>query len=540
MESSENVVPGSLEVHSPFRLTGRWLPAAALGFGVAIAAAGAYLILSHTPWGVGVTHDGLFYLSAAQNFAAGEGVSWIGSGGQLKPLVHFPPFYPVVLGLLVRFGTSPAEAARWLSAVLFGLSASLLGFAIHRGTRHLWLGLVAAVIWLTSPVLLSVHLAAMSEPLYLALALLGLVSMASYIVRPSRRALVLSAAAVGMAWLTRWVGASLVAAFAVALLTLRREPLRDRLRVTIMFLTIAVLPVALWLARNIALTGSPTNRTLGYHPPTLDTLRQLLDVLTRWVTTAHLSHWLEASVLAAGVVLMGAISIRQLTVGRAGRAYGATLSLIGLFSLVSYLLFLTASLTFFDASTRVDDRILSPVLPLGVLVILTSLGSLLPDDWRSLLAAPLVVAALWVTLPNAWARSGMLLTSMREEGLGFASRTWQQSATVEWIRGLPREAILYTNEPTALQYLASRAARGIPQRYDPVTLIPHTDYLEQLEGMRSELRQPGSALVIFSPGSWPDEAAPMRDLTAGLVVLASTPDAQIYVHPDSPEMPSPP
>ena len=32
----------------------------------------------------------------------------------------------------------------------------------------------------------------------------------------------------------------------------------------------------------------------------------------------------------------------------------------------------------------------------------------------------------------------------------------------------------------------------------------------------------------------------MEDLNAGLVVLASTPDAQIYVHPDSPEMPSPP
>jgi hypothetical protein len=486
---------------------------------------------------VGITHDGLFYLDAAHAFARGQGLSWVGSGGQLKPLVHFPPFYPLLIGLLVRLGISPAEAARWVSAALFGLNASLLGTCVYWATRRLWMGLVASLIWLASPVLLSAHLAAMSEPLYLALMIFGLISAASSIVRPSRPTLVLSAIAVSLAWLTRWVGASLVVAFAIALLTLSRAPLHSRLRSAGIFLAIASVPMAIWLARNVALTGSPTNRTLGYHPPTVDTLRQFLDVLTRWVTTTHLSHWIEAGVLVGAAAMLSAVSIHKLASGKDGRPQAPSLSLLALIALAGYVLFLAASLTFFDASTRIDDRILSPILPLALIAALGALDTLLPRDRRSLLAAPLVLAGLWATLPNAWASSSQLLRSMREEGAGFSSRAWQQSETVAWIRALPAGAIVYTDEPAAVRYIASRETRATPQRYDPVTLIPRPDYAEQLETMRSDLRSPGSALVVFISGSLPDESAPMEELTAGLLLLATTSDAQIFVHPENPEEP---
>jgi len=57
----------------------------------ATGVAGAALILWSTPWGVGIVHDSLFYFSAAENLAFGRGLFWAGGGGELKPLVHFPP-----------------------------------------------------------------------------------------------------------------------------------------------------------------------------------------------------------------------------------------------------------------------------------------------------------------------------------------------------------------------------------------------------------------------------------------------------------------
>ena len=234
---------------------------------------------------------------------------------------------------------------------------------------------------------------------------------------------------------------------------------------------------------------------------------------------------------------LSVLSIRQYGLPERRRPLAPVLSLLALLCLASYLFLLTASLAFFDASTRLDNRILSPIYLLAVVAILCTLGSLLPKDRWSLLAIPVVLAAMWATVPYAVTESNGLLTAMRQEGLGFSSRSWRQSTTVAWLQTLSPEAVIYTDQVGAVGYLASRETHSVPQRYDPVTATLRGDYEQQLQTMRSSLQSPGAALVLFASTNLPEEAATLGDLTSGLILLAATSDAVIYVDPTNPIRP---
>ncbi|MCJ7706084.1 MAG: hypothetical protein MUO38_00565, partial [Anaerolineales bacterium] len=56
----------------------------------------------------------------------------------------------------------------------------------------------------------------------------------------------------------------------------------------------------------------------------------------------------------------------------------------------------------------------------------------------------------------------------------------------------------------------------------------------------ASLQTPGAALVLFASTNLPQEAPTLGDLTSGLVLLATTSDAVIYVDPTSPIRPPPP
>ena len=131
-------------------------------------------------WGVGVSHDSIFYISAAENFLEGNGISRIGGGNVAKPLTHFPPLYPLSLSSLGYF-IGLREAADWSAAVLFGINAVLIAVIIYVGTKSLWAGLSGGLLGVISPLLLNIHFEAMSEPLYLASTLTSLLLLACYL-----------------------------------------------------------------------------------------------------------------------------------------------------------------------------------------------------------------------------------------------------------------------------------------------------------------------------------------------------------------------
>jgi hypothetical protein len=68
--------------------------------------------------GVGVRTDSVAYLWGAENLAKGLGLGRLNGLGELKPMTHWPPFYPLLLTLFELAGIPALAGARYLGAVL--------------------------------------------------------------------------------------------------------------------------------------------------------------------------------------------------------------------------------------------------------------------------------------------------------------------------------------------------------------------------------------------------------------------------------------
>ncbi len=492
---------------------------------------GTLTIVVATPQGAGFGNDSIFYWSGAGNLLAGRGYTRVGGAGNLIPITHFPPLYPLLLALGSRLsGFEVADVARGAAAILFGVNLTIIWLMIRRATSSVLAASLASLLVLTAPSLVDRHLWAMSEPLYFALMLLTLWTLASAVIRRSRVWLVLAAGFAGSAYLTRYAGLSLIASSALVLILVGQGPARERFKEAALFVGVALVPGIAWQIRNQLLTGSMSNRVLIWHPPTVDQLRGAGVTLASWLPLEIVPEVVRAGTvgLAALVIVAGLVGMTR-SKGRLDHAL--TLTIFTVAHGVAYVVFLLISLSLFDASTRLNQRILSPVFLLAI-VSASVLGWHIYLRFRSrrteavLIGSVLVFALIQARLTTA------LLLESAVEGLGFSATTWRNSETVLAIAELDDELILYSNEALPISYLSGRPAFSIPETVDPVKGGQRDDYLQQMQGMRSRLEAGEAVLVLFQPQALASEFPDLETLTRGLRPAVIATDGVIFMSED--------
>ena len=492
-----------------------------------LALLAAAIIWIATPRGVGIEYDSVFYWSAAENLLQGRGLGRIDGTGEFIPLTHFPPLYPLALAAVAGIsGASVATAARLISAVLFGLNLFLLGRLIVGLGAGRWAVYGCVPLGLTAPTILERHLWAMSEPLYFVWLLCWVGFLSRCISEPANKWLWAAAAASGLATLTRYAGLSLLATGVIAILILEARPWIARVQHAALYGVLAALPPVAWQVCNLLISGTPTNRIVLFHPPGLDQLREAGSTLAAWVPYPAFSAEFRLGVLA-----MAGVGALILLVGWArpgGEARGGApwrlATIAGLHGAV-YLGFLGVSLTFFDASTRLRDRVLSPLFLVGILLV-AGLLALRRPAVSGIRTAALVALALLV-VPYSARAVGRLRES--REGLGFVSPAWRGSETVALTRQLEDRLQLYSNEAFPIYFLTGRPATWVPERIDPVKGAERSGYRQDLEAMHARIDAGEAALVLFRPESLRPELPPLDELIAGREAALIAADGAIYL-----------
>lgn len=491
-----------------------------------LALLGAAAIRWASPHGIGVGYDSMFYLTSAESLSTGQGLCWVGGGGELRPLTHYPPLYPGLLAGFAWLGVDVLAAAQWVSSVLMGLNILAGGLVVARVTDSSLAGILAGALLLISPVLLDVHLEAMSEPLFLFLMIAALAALTEHGSRASRGPLLAAGIASALAYLTRYVGLSLIACGLVLVLLWPGRRARERLGEAAVFGAAPLIAAVAWSARNLALTGSISNRVFGFHAITRATLRQAADTVSAWLLPESVDLRVRLVVFSLAMLAGAALAAKVFrsadadTTGRGRRFLIAVVVFSGL-----YAAGLGTSLLFFDASTRLTDRILSP-LHTGLLLGAAVWVAHLPRKWcwaAGLLLLVLGTSYLWGSYD--------LLAEARAGGRGFNTNTWRSSETIAWVSRLPAGTLVYSNEAFPIQFLTGIPAYWVPERIDSVKGIPRPDYQDQLQEMRNRLRESGSVLVIFTGGHYRVELPPLEELTEGLVRVGETSDGLLFADP---------
>jgi hypothetical protein len=499
-----------------------------------------------TRWGTGLTPDSASYIGGASSLLAGDGFIMPRADAGPVAITHFPPLYPALIAAAsAASGVSPAAAARWLNVLLFGANVFLVGL-LARGTAAtaswpgaLVLGLGGAFFALTSVTLLRMHSMAWSEPAYIFCWLLGVMALVAYR-RTSRWPALVAAAACGAAvGLTRYAGLPVVGAAAIMLLFFGRPPLRRRIRDTLLYLMIALGPLALWLVRNFAVAGTATNRGVSWQPLDAGHMTEASRVLASWLLlpTAWLPPAVVGAILLGAIVVGVAVVVADARASRApadaagGDAAGVAL-LLGLFAVI-YVAFIAVSITLFDRHVPVDARILSPVFVAGVVVLLH--GTRLVGGPRVPLARYAVAAVVCVLAARSLIAGALFVRSSYESGLGFNGAAWRESTVLRAIEQLPPTVAVYSNWPEAVLLRTGRPIARLPwaRHLNP-------SYEADLAGLAARMKAGTSVVAYFRRyrrGSVASEQELLERLP--LAQRVRTRDGAIYVLDDA-EAPSTP
>jgi 4-amino-4-deoxy-L-arabinose transferase-like glycosyltransferase len=494
---------------------------------------GMLALWQSTPYGLGLVNDSAFYIEGADNLLQGNGYVRTSGGGEIKPITHFPPLFSLLLAGISLTGLELLVAARLLITLLFGVIILLTGLSVYRISRSWLFALLGALLLATSDVFLVVYSMALSEALFLGLMLGAFLALSRGVEQPSLGWLVGAGVLLSLATLTRYAGASLYLTAMLAVILMGWAGQRRNWKaigVRLAALLTGGIPLLLvWgLVSSLgANSESVGNRLVTWHPPALGMLFEAAKNLLTWLAADDLLQ--NAPIFGRLLSLVSLLLLPGLLPWLAWRVWprrrsafphAALAWTLGLHIPV-YLGFLVVSLTLFDASTPLNERILSPAY-LAMLVLFTAgLGwawRWLVErryKWRWAVAAVALLVAAFSLVDGISA-----VQQLGKDGQGFAHSGWQQSPAIQVVRGLP-QVTLYSNKPTAIYLLTGRSAYITPTPTDAVTGMERETFSADLAEMQQRVREGRAVLVLFGlrDSADPGEADLYDILSAGLPVL---------------------
>jgi len=423
---------------------------------VAMALLGTAHVLVRTwTYGAAITPDAIHYLSAAESIAAGTGLK-VFDGGLF---VFYPPFFPMLLAFIDILGIEPRESVRWVNAAIFGLIILTSGFWLLRTLASRTLALAATALILVSLPLNSLASQAMTEPLFVLLAILALMQMGTFIGGEAKwRPVLLAAVFTALAALTRYPGVTLILAGVAVPFLHPSTPFVARMRYAIVFGGIASLPVAAALLRRW-LIETTLEAPEGASGQSLSiSLRQVARAAREWVVPESAPDWsANLWIAAAALLAAGAATMLFLVVIRrqAAAPNSQTALPFVVFSLI-YLAFTIAVVPRL-VGQPIDGRYL---LPLYVPVILgcAFLVNEILDELRQRMLlkwvpASLVLVAILSSIGFSIQRNAITTVEAREFGYfnsSYNTTYWDEFETLKYLKENPLDGPIFSSGSSVL------------------------------------------------------------------------------------------
>ncbi len=460
------------------------------------------LVLWITPYGSGVNPDSLTYFGGAKNLLSGQGYTMDGS-----PITHFPPLYSLFLAAMTLLGDNIVQAARLLNAIFYGINAGLIALIVYLATGRKFLPSTLAVLFfLSSGRLIELYTSALSEPLFITLSLAAILLLWLYVAKLKLSSLITFSIFFGFAVIARFEGIFfLPALYVIVFFYGRGHNFKQRFWNTILCLSLTCTPMTIFFAGNIISNGSATDRIFIAHPiPISQYMEELRNLGINFLAPISLPVWvmpvfwgLVAVILIAQIFLI----IKRHSRNIRWHSIDTIMPVTWLLFFGFYLVLLYVSITFFDASTPVDARVLSPILCITIVGVFSAIWMISKTLKASLVwCGFLLCAALSISLktPDAIGAAA----AIQENGSGYTSRQWLNSETIAFVKLLPDDLEIYSNGPDVLGFLNEKKSISIPNQTFSVTREANSLYTIQIDAMCKLIKEKGAVLVYFNQITW--------------------------------------
>ena len=389
-------------------------------------------------------------------------------------------------------------AAKILNAMCLAATTLLLTFGLPHITRTA--RYLTAALFLCSYTVLYNHAWAMSEPLFFVFlfgALVALFKHLSMAEENNTLLLIVGAGLSALALLTRFAGISLVPVFVVALLQENwKRPIR-LIRDWAIYGSITLAPLLALSLWNNTRSDSGLGHDLHINELTAHKLGQFRVTILEWFfpyrvfsIMPELAQWSLIVAIVAFLAVGTFLAIR-----RCRTTY--PFAVLWGFS-TAYLAVVVATILLSDQQVPLDYRLLSPLyiglLALGVCIadsLLRRLGLGLPVMILILLAV-LYFAAFTAFRGVVFARSTF------SYGLGYGSKAWASSETLQYVRTHADSFTFFSNAPEAIELLTGiDDIHWIPFKKDMMSRDTNPSYHAQIHELHALASQQKAQVAIF-------------------------------------------
>jgi hypothetical protein len=522
-------------------------------FGCAVL--GMLAVLYATQLGPGLGGDAAIYLTSARNMIAGQGLGIWDPENKFQLLPYFPPFFPIVLGIMGILQIPMVEGARWLHALLFGATILISGLLLYRTSRSACLSIILSAVIAFSPIMSHVFMWAMSEPIYLFVGILCLWFLLKYLETPLRIFLILAAMAAGISFFTRYLGISFVLLGAFAILLMTRTRFISRVGQLAIFLLVSCTPIGLWVIYDRMSTGTVSSRsvTTGSSLPVQLTslahgIREVFAswfIPFSWVEAPPYPAYLNTVVLIAIFGIVFAVALALLSWQSKRLAHWLASAEARLWVLTMVFLIINVGvisgvylLTY--PPITLDNRMFSASY-LAMILLFFVQGHLLLQKWPSKVWLKVAVYLVYAVLLATYLyRTPRTMAQIHNDGLGYNSSAWLASDTIQAVNRLPESLPVVSNDVAALMYFTDIRPYTFSEIYLAQPLIIFTRFGDDPSDRAQEAFREGAALVLFN--SLEDELSflygprtqeRIARLTEGLHVHYRGSDGAIYFYRES-------
>ncbi|MGA9398013.1 MAG: hypothetical protein WBV22_07110 [Anaerolineaceae bacterium] len=525
---------------------------------VAIALIGFVNVLFATRGGIGAQSDSAFYVGVARNLAAGHGLGLTRPFTGFEFFSIFPPLYSLILAGLAASGFDLIEAARWMNALLFGLTISLAGgFFIWRWKSSFAGTLVAALIAF-SPSMIAAHAWLLSEPLYYFLGTISLLALIIFLTGQRWTWLVLSACAAALAALDRYAGLALVICGLITLLFQPSSGITVRIKRLVVFGLISLVPTGIWLwvarIQSSTIAGRELFTPDQIVPRLVKLIGPLKQTIISWVPFSDVlpfisdpHHYKPFWIIAILVVI--SLAILLLAAIRRGNKNGILIAspvymlcVFCLFMACHLLVFAGATL-FLSSSPAAGDRNFAPLLFSFYFLLSASMVIILRtfQDHKRIRITTVVIAV--ILIGGSMVQGVKTVAAYPADGLGYNTRSERQSPIYDAIRKLPEDLLIVCNNPNVILFHTNRGTYPIVELY---TQNPEWDFPVYGQGRNHTdqgqlaFEQGRAALVLLPDAYWEVQLVyddkidrRMAGLIKGLYVYYDGYDGEIYLKDES-------
>ncbi|GGH19454.1 hypothetical protein [Mucilaginibacter phyllosphaerae] len=426
-----------------------------------------YLFTSYN--GAGISPDSIMYTSAARNFVANGNLHTFNH----IPIVDFPVFYPLFLGIISFVSqTDPVAFGAVLNMFMFATLIFASGWIMSRfvPSSHIYKWLVLAAIIL-NPGLLQVYSYLWSETLFILEVLLFLIVFRMYLLTHAGKWLVFAAGIAAIACITRYAAVTIVGTGGLLLLLDRTLPIRKK---TGHILIYGFVSISLLVA-NLTFNALHTGTVTGPREPSITSFGKNLfyfgSVFCEWIGIPPGMYPMFAMPLAI-IILLGFVAALAYNFIR--RKLNTFENLAITFALV-YGLFIVLSATF-SRYERINPRLLSPMY-IPALWGYTSLGLLFIKKFaaKNLRTA---AAALFIILMLGYITQIFLIDKQRYTDQiaddygnpGYTDNDWMESEFANYLKHMDKGIFapkvgIYSDAHEAVYFFSGMSSYLVPHKF---------------------------------------------------------------------------